>query len=59
MIDFGDWDIEQLEKVISVLKPGESLEEFVIKAAYERYERRNKQNNLVAFTKKRPFVLTN
>jgi hypothetical protein len=50
-IDFGSWDIAELETVIGALRPGETLEEFILKAALERYDRR-KVSNVIPFKPK-------
>lgn len=53
-IDFGEWDIEQLETVIDVLRPGETIEDFILNVALERYER---QKNVVRFKSRPSFKL--
>jgi hypothetical protein len=53
-IDFGSWDIEQLETIIAVLRPGETIEEFILNVALERHER---QKNVVRFKPRPSFKL--
>ena len=53
-LDIENWPIDQLETVISVLSPGETIEDYVLKAALERYER---QKNIIRFKPRPSFKL--
>jgi hypothetical protein len=54
VLDIGNWQIDQLETIIAALSPGETIEDFVLKAALERYDR---QKNVVTFKPRPSFKL--
>lgn len=53
LIDYSDCDMDDLVEISKAKRPWESIEDFILRSAFERYQRRENRNVVQFPVKKR------